>query len=115
MTSRPTRSHPRRGSRRIPLPPPPRSKPGKRPLRSFRSSLTSPYLPTGRGLSWPQMDTPVTRPEPEASPVRTEEDGERLRERFEQEAIPLLRDMYAAAMRLTRNPSDAEDLLQETF
>jgi len=39
----------------------------------------------------------------------------RLDERFEREAIPLLSDMYAAAMRLTRNPTDAEDLVQETF
>lgn len=35
--------------------------------------------------------------------------------RFEQEALPLLDQMYAAALRLTRNPSDADDLLQETF
>ena len=39
----------------------------------------------------------------------------RLDERFEREAIPLLSEMYGAAMRLTRNPSDAEDLLQETY
>lgn len=35
--------------------------------------------------------------------------------RFENEALPLLDQMYGAALRLTRNPSDAEDLLQETF
>jgi RNA polymerase sigma-70 factor, ECF subfamily len=35
--------------------------------------------------------------------------------RFEQEALPYLDGMFGAAMRLTRNPSDAEDLLQETF
>ncbi|MGH2726418.1 MAG: sigma-70 family RNA polymerase sigma factor [Actinomycetota bacterium] len=37
------------------------------------------------------------------------------RARFEAEALPLLDGMYGAALRLTRNPSDAEDLLQETF
>ena len=42
-------------------------------------------------------------------------DQARLDQRFEQEAIPLLSEMYGAAMRLTRNPSDAEDLLQETY
>ena len=35
--------------------------------------------------------------------------------RFELEALPYLDGMFGAAMRLTRNPSDAEDLLQETF
>lgn len=43
------------------------------------------------------------------------EERERLDERFEREAIPLLREMYAAAVRMTRNPADAEDLLQETY
>jgi RNA polymerase sigma-70 factor, ECF subfamily len=38
-----------------------------------------------------------------------------LESRFEAEALPLLPGMYSAAYRLTRNPSDAEDLVQETF
>jgi RNA polymerase sigma-70 factor (ECF subfamily) len=38
-----------------------------------------------------------------------------LRERFERDVIPLLPSLYGAAMRLTRNPSDAEDLIQETY
>lgn len=38
-----------------------------------------------------------------------------LESRFEQEAMPLLPNLYAAANRLTRNPTDAEDLVQETF
>jgi RNA polymerase sigma-70 factor, ECF subfamily len=37
------------------------------------------------------------------------------RERFERDALPFLDQLYAAAMRMTRNPADAEDLLQETF
>jgi RNA polymerase sigma-70 factor (ECF subfamily) len=41
--------------------------------------------------------------------------GPSLDERFEREAIPFMPEMYAAALRLTRNPSDAEDLVQETF
>jgi RNA polymerase sigma-70 factor, ECF subfamily len=40
---------------------------------------------------------------------------DRLDERFEREALPLLNEMYAAALRLTRNPTDAEDVLQETY
>ncbi|MGH2722784.1 MAG: sigma-70 family RNA polymerase sigma factor [Actinomycetota bacterium] len=38
-----------------------------------------------------------------------------LEERFERDALPLLREMYAGALRLTRNPADAEDLVQETY
>ena len=38
-----------------------------------------------------------------------------LQERFEVEALPYLDQLYAAAMRMTRNPADAEDLVQETF
>jgi RNA polymerase sigma-70 factor (ECF subfamily) len=36
-------------------------------------------------------------------------------ERFERDALPFLDQLYAAAMRMTRNPADAEDLVQETF
>jgi RNA polymerase sigma-70 factor (ECF subfamily) len=35
--------------------------------------------------------------------------------RFERDALPYLDQLYSAAMRMTRNPSDAEDLVQETF
>jgi len=34
---------------------------------------------------------------------------------FEQDAMQYARQLYSAAMRMTRNPSDAEDLVQETF
>jgi RNA polymerase sigma-70 factor, ECF subfamily len=35
--------------------------------------------------------------------------------RFERDAVPHLQQLYAMAMRMTRNPADAEDLVQETF
>jgi len=35
--------------------------------------------------------------------------------RFERDVLPYLDQLYAAAVRMTRNPADAEDLVQETF
>ncbi|MGN6251746.1 MAG: sigma-70 family RNA polymerase sigma factor [Marmoricola sp.] len=46
--------------------------------------------------------------------VATETEAER-QARFERDALPFLDQLYSAAMRMTRNPADAEDLVQETF
>jgi RNA polymerase sigma-70 factor, ECF subfamily len=45
-------------------------------------------------------------------PVDLTEDEKR---RFQQDALPLLDALYGAALRMTRNPQDAEDLVQETM
>jgi RNA polymerase sigma-70 factor (ECF subfamily) len=37
------------------------------------------------------------------------------RERFDRDVLPLLPSLYGAALRMTRNPADAEDLVQETY
>jgi RNA polymerase sigma-70 factor, ECF subfamily len=50
-----------------------------------------------------------------SSAMATAESSEARAARFEQQALPYLDQLYAAAMRMTRNPSDAEDLVQETF
>jgi RNA polymerase sigma-70 factor (ECF subfamily) len=34
---------------------------------------------------------------------------------FEEQALPYLDQLYAAGLRMTRNPADAQDLVQETF
>jgi RNA polymerase sigma-70 factor (ECF subfamily) len=38
-----------------------------------------------------------------------------LRERFERDVLPMLPSLYGAALRMTRNPTDAEDLVQDTY
>jgi len=45
---------------------------------------------------------------------QTETDEERAA-RFERDALPYLDQLYRGALRMTRNPADAEDLVQETF
>ena len=49
-----------------------------------------------------------------SSPPESETPQER-QARFERDALPYLDQLYSAAMRMTRNPSDAEDLVQETY
>jgi RNA polymerase sigma-70 factor (ECF subfamily) len=59
-------------------------------------------LETAR-LNWSQMEI-------NSEMVKAEQIYE-----FEQQALPLMPQLYGAALRWTRNPSDAEDLIQETF
>ncbi len=45
----------------------------------------------------------------------TVETPEEAAARFERDALPFLDQLYGAALRMTRNPADAEDLVQETY
>jgi RNA polymerase sigma-70 factor (ECF subfamily) len=47
--------------------------------------------------------------------VRRELTDPERREAFVRDAVPYLDQLYSAALRYTRNPADAEDLVQETF
>ncbi|MFT4042918.1 MAG: sigma-70 family RNA polymerase sigma factor [Gordonia sp. (in: high G+C Gram-positive bacteria)] len=58
--------------------------------------------PSGPGANAPRRADP-------------DESVDDLTERFERDALPLLDQMYGAALRMTRNPADAEDLVQETY
>lgn len=51
-------------------------------------------------------------PETELDPADA---GADLKSRFTEEAMPLLDQLYGGALRMTRNPQDAEDLVQETY
>jgi len=62
----------------------------------------------GRGLSSDVMTEDTDR-----APL-SETTDERVA-RFEAEALQYLDQLYSAALRMTRNPADAEDLVQEAF
>ena len=44
-----------------------------------------------------------------------DETDEQRAERFERDAMVHLDQLYGAALRMTRNPADAEDVVQETY
>lgn len=65
--------------------------------------------------SWLMSDRPtVTDAAPETVDVAAETEHAR-RVRFEREALQYVDQLYSAAMRMTRNPQDAEDLVQEAY
>lgn len=68
-----------------------------------------PDLLVGLG-SWP-MSEPTSE---DPTGVRAETDEQRAA-RFEAEALVYVDQLYSAALRMTRNPTDAEDLVQETI
>src|SRR6266545_4316825 len=93
--------------------------PSTRTSRGWPAGLAGESAVTVRSL--PESPTAVSSVEridqdpAGGSHVVHEETVEERRERFERDALPFLDQLYAAAMRMTRNPSDAEDLVQETF
>ena len=70
------------------------------PSYGLHARSPMPYYPEGVGPV-PETDVPETL--------------EERSERFEQDVLPYLDQLYSAALRMTRNPADAEDLVQETF
>lgn len=64
------------------------------------------------------MPTPPPAPSdraPHEGPTRQELTDEERRERFVAEAMPYVDQLFGAAMRYTRNRSDAEDLVQDAM
>ncbi|MFR9674263.1 sigma-70 family RNA polymerase sigma factor [Streptomyces sp. TR06-5] len=59
--------------------------------------------------------THSTRSASQRSAAPREETVEERSERFERDALQFLDQMYSAGLRMTRNPADAEDLVQETY
>ena len=80
--------------------------PERSPVLSYVMSIPTRSTPSGSAAVVPAADP--------SDPRSTETDAERT-VRFETEALQYLDQLYAAAMRMTRNPADAEDVVQETF
>ena len=83
-------------------------------------TMTAPPRAVSRpAVDWPVMETqnatgdPVTHDLPGVD-VQAESETER-RARFERDAMEYVDQLYSAAMRMTRNPPDAEDLVQEAY
>jgi RNA polymerase sigma-70 factor (ECF subfamily) len=53
--------------------------------------------------------------QPSSSDAGHVETAEEQHVRFEQDALQYLDQLYAGALRMTRNPADAEDVVQETY
>jgi RNA polymerase sigma-70 factor (ECF subfamily) len=86
------------------------------------STLDRPTAVTGGVAVLPRPGGPVPARALGSTPMSEDttrapesEDDAARSERFEAEALVYLDQLYGAALRMTRNPSDAEDLVQETF
>lgn len=63
----------------------------------------------------PAPTTDVLAPEGNEPDVRSRETNAERKARFEREALLYVDQLYAAALRMARNPQDAEDLVQEAY
>jgi RNA polymerase sigma-70 factor (ECF subfamily) len=76
-------------------------------------------VPPTPAVLWDAMTESLqdqTSPADDAAEISVEDESADDRSaRFERDALPFLDQLYGAAMRMTRNPADAEDLVQETF
>ena len=90
------------------------------------ASVLEPQAAVLGDLDWSLMSTETPFEGDDETNAETPVDGdeqasgeseqvEDLRAIFEEQALPYMDQLYAAAMRMTRNPADAADLVQETF
>jgi RNA polymerase sigma-70 factor (ECF subfamily) len=82
--------------------------------RTPRAGVSYPVLPVGWVAMTDKPAPDLTLDEVEVADLDQETEAERS-VRFERDAMQYLDQLYSAAMRMTRNPADAEDLVQETF
>jgi RNA polymerase sigma-70 factor, ECF subfamily len=80
----------------------------KADLMRARADATGRIQPDA--VAQPVKAAQAPQPRPANSPAMPDREA-----RFEREVTPLMGQLYPAALRMTRNPSDAEDLVQETL
>jgi RNA polymerase sigma-70 factor, ECF subfamily len=78
---------------------------GRKPLRVDLGAMTTDHA---------QESIPGNGGGAAGEPEQPETEAERA-ERFERDALQYVDQLYSAAMRMARNPSDAEDLVQEAY
>lgn len=78
--------------------------------------LERPVVSEPHALGWPLMtgDDTATPADEQSADTHTDETRD-LGVLFEEQALPFIDQLYAAALRMTKNPADAQDLVQETF
>ncbi|MEU9826775.1 sigma-70 family RNA polymerase sigma factor [Micromonospora chersina] len=99
----------------------------ERDARQLRRLLDAPEWPAGATTvstgtqsgsesadRWVRVSSAGKHPTRGDVRLTTEKTDER-RARFERDAMPFVDQLYAAGLRMTRNPADAEDLVQETY
>ena len=82
----------------------------ERPLPPEQREPADPH-----GVLWAAMTDSLKDDTSDPETLLRDETTEERSARFERDALPFLDQLYGAAMRMTRNPADAEDLVQETF
>lgn len=84
----------------------------------MRSELNWPAMTTSKhDTATPAQSEPVARASAatDSATIEPLASVTDVRTLFEAQAIPFMDQLYAAGLRMTRNPSDAADLVQETF
>ena len=87
-------------------------------LMTERISRSPETTPPASGAALPEDDTTAdgaSHDDGDTNRAPAAEDDAARAARFERDALQYLDQLYSAALRMTRNPSDAEDLVQETF
>ncbi|MEU4676783.1 sigma-70 family RNA polymerase sigma factor [Micromonospora sp. NPDC023737] len=86
------------------------------PVTSGSTSVVSTSTPAGSESAGRSVRVSSAGKHPTRGDVRlTTEKTDERRARFERDAMPFVDQLYAAGLRMTRNPADAEDLVQETY
>jgi RNA polymerase sigma-70 factor (ECF subfamily) len=82
---------------------------------AHEAETTTDAVATEQVAGSPSVDGALPEPVPSEGTALPEETAAERDARFERDAMPYLDALYSAALRMTRNPADAEDLVQETY